>query len=100
MLLVLKKALIRKVNVNAMKVEQIVRINKLMIQSFFEAVGGGDELKDSIGVYSVLLFLYPVGFFLVFDILLCVFVLMVIRNCLKILVLIPILKMVLMVMNY
>ena len=35
-----------------------MRIKKLMIQSFIEAVGGGDELKDSVGVYSVLLFLY------------------------------------------
>ena len=74
MLLVLKKVLkIRKVNVNAVKVEQIVRINKLTIQSFIEAVSGGDELKDSVGVYYVLLFLYLFGFFLVFDTLLCVF---------------------------
>ena len=41
--------------------EGMVRIKKLMIQSFIE-VGGGDELKDSVGVYSVLLFLYPFGF--------------------------------------
>ena len=32
-------------NVNAVKVERIVRIKKLMIQSFIEVVGGGDELK-------------------------------------------------------
>ena len=76
-----------------------MRIKKLMIQSFIEVVGGGDELKDSVGIYSVLLFLYLFGLFLVSDILLCVFVLMVIRNCLRMLVLIPILKMVLMVMN-
>lgn len=81
-------------NVDAMKVERIVRIKKLMIQSFIEAVGGGDELKDSVGVYSILLFLYLFGFFLVSDTLLCVFVLIVIRNCLRMLVLIPILKMV------
>ena len=55
MLLVFKKVLkIRKVNVNAVKVEQIVRISKLMIQSFIEVVGGGDELKDSVGVYFIL----------------------------------------------
>ena len=76
-----------------------MRIKKLMIQSFIKAIGGGDELKDFVGVYSVLLFLYLFGFFLVSDTLLCVFVLMVIRNCLKMLVLIPILKMVFMVMN-
>ena len=100
MLLILKKVLnIRKVNVNVVKVKRIVRIKKLMIQSFIEAVGGGDELKDSVGVYYVLLFLYRFGFFLVSDTLLCVFVLMVIRNCLRMLVLIPISKMMLMVMN-
>ena len=33
-----------------------------MIQSFIEVVGGGDELKDSVGVYSVLLFLYLFSF--------------------------------------
>ena len=77
-----------------------MRIKKLMIQSFIEIVGGGDELKDFVGVYSVLLFLYLFGLFLVSDTLLCVFILMVIRNCLRMLVLIPILKMVLMVMNY
>ena len=93
MLLILKKVLkIRKVNVNLVKAEQIVTIKKLMIQSFIEAVGGGDELKDSGGVYSVLLFLYRFGFFLVSDTLLCVFVLMVIRHCLRMLVLILILK--------
>ena len=55
MLLVLKKVLkIRKVNVNVVKVERIVRIKKLIIQSFIEVVGGGDELKDSVGVYFVL----------------------------------------------
>ena len=55
MLLVLKKVLkIKKVNVNAVKVQRIVRINKFIIQSFIEAVGGGNELKDSVGVYSVL----------------------------------------------
>ena len=70
-----------------------------MIQSFIEAVGGGDELNDSVGVYFVLLFLYRFGFFLVFNTLLCVFVLMVIRHYLRMLVLISILKMVLMVMN-
>ena len=74
----------------------MVRIKKLIIQSFIEAVGGGDELKDSVGVYYVLLFLYIFCFFLVSDILLCIFVLMVIRNCLRMLVLISILKMVLM----
>ena len=84
MLLVLKKVLkIRKVNVNAVKVELIMRIKILIIQSFIETVGGGDELKDSVGVYSVLLFLYLFSFFLVYDTLLCVFVLMVIRNCLR-----------------
>ena len=83
MLFVLKSVLkIRKVNVNVVKMERIVRIKKLMIQSFIEAVGGGDELKD-----FVLLFLYLFGFFLVSDTLLCVFVL------------IPILNMVLMVIN-
>ena len=64
MLLVLKKVLkIRKVNVNAVNVQWIVRINKLMIQNFIEAVGSGDELKDSVGVYSILLFLYLFWFF-------------------------------------
>ena len=100
MLLVLKKVLkIRKVNVNVVKVEQIVRIKKLMIQSFIEVVGGGDELKDYVGVYSVLLFLYLFGLFLVSDTLLCLFVLMVIKSFLSMLVLIPILKMIFMVMN-
>ena len=33
-----------------------------MIQSFIEVVGGGDELKDSVGVYSVLWFLYLFSF--------------------------------------
>ena len=60
---------------NAVKVKRIVRIKKHIIQNFIEVVGGGDELKD-----SVLLFLYPFGFFLVYDTLLCVFVLMVIRK--------------------
>ena len=40
---------------------------KLMIQSFIEAVSGGDELKDSVAVYYVLLFLYLFCFFLVYD---------------------------------
>ena len=71
-----------------------------MIQSFIEAVDGGDELKDSVGVYSVLLFLYLFSFFLVSNTLLCVFILMVIKNCPRMLVLILILKIVLMMMNY
>ena len=50
-------------NVNAVKVERIVRIKKFMIESFIEAIGDGDELKDSVGVYSILLFLYLFGFF-------------------------------------
>ena len=55
MLLVLKNVLkVRKVNVNVVKVERIVRIKKLMIRSFIETIGGGDELKDYVGVYSVL----------------------------------------------
>ena len=78
----------------------MVRIKKFMIQNFIETVGGGDELNDSVKIYYVLLFLYFFGFFLVSDTLLCVFVLMMIKNCLRMLVLIPILKMVLMVMNY
>ena len=82
-------------NVNGVKVERIVRINKLMIQSFIEVVGGGNELKDFVGVYSVLLFLYLFCLFLVSDTLLYVFVLMVIRNCLRMMILIPILKIVL-----
>ena len=77
----------------------MVRINKFMIQSFIKSVGDSDKLKDYVGVYFVLLFLYLFGFFLVSDTLLCNFVLMVIRNCLKMLVIILILKMVLMVMN-
>ena len=76
-----------------------MRIKKPMIQSFIEVVGGGDELNDSVGVYSVLLFLYLFCFFLVSDTLLCVFVLMVIRHYLRMLVLISILKKMLMVMN-
>ena len=68
MLLVLKKVLkIRKVNVNVVKVEQIVRIKKFMIQSFIDVVGGVDKLKDFVVVYSVLLFLYFFGLFLVSD---------------------------------
>ena len=35
-------------------IQRFVRINKLMIQSFIEAVSGGDELNDSGGVYFVL----------------------------------------------
>ena len=63
MLLVLKKVLkIKKMNVNAVKVKRIVRIKKLIIQSFIEVVGGGDELKDSVGIYFVLLFFYLFGF--------------------------------------
>ena len=93
MLLVLKKVLkIRKVNVNVVKVEWIVRIKKLMIQSFIEAIGGGDELKDFIVVCFVLLFLYHFSFHLVSDTLFCVFVLRVIRNCLRMLVLIITIK--------
>ena len=42
---------------------------------FVETVGGGDELKDFVGVYFVLLFLYLFSFCLVSDTLFCVFVL-------------------------
>ena len=75
-----------------------------MIQSLLKTVGGGDELKNFVGVCFVLLFLYCFGFRLVSDTLFCVFLLRVIRNYLRILVLIPILKiimlkMVLMVMK-
>ena len=66
-MLVLKKVFkIRKANINAVKVERIVRIKKLIIQSFIEAVDGGNELKDSVGVYFVLLFLYLFSFFFSF----------------------------------
>ena len=66
--------------------------------AFVEVVGGGDELKDFIGVCFVLLFLYRFGFCLVSDTLFYVFVLRVIRNCLKILVLITTLKIVMLKM--
>ena len=66
MLLVLKKALIRKVNVNIVKVKRIVRIKNLMIKSFIEVVGGGDELKDSVGVYSIFIIFVSFGFFFSF----------------------------------
>ena len=69
-----------------------------MIQSFVETVGGGDELKDFVGVCFVLLFLYRFGFYLVSVTLFCIFILRVIRNCLRMLVLIPILKIVLLKM--
>ena len=63
-----------------------------------ETVGGGDELKDFVGVCFILLFLYRFGFCLVSDTLFGFFVLRVIRNCLRMLVLIPILKIVLLKM--
>ena len=66
-----------------------------MIQSLLKTVGGGDELKNFVGVCFVLLFLYRFGFRLVSDTLFCVFVLRVIRNCLRMLVLIATLKIVL-----
>ena len=69
-----------------------------MIQSLLKIVGGGDELKDFAGVYFVLLFLYHFGFYLVSDTLFCVFVLRVIRNRLRMLVLITTLKIVLLKM--
>ena len=70
----------------------------LMIQSLLKTFGGGDELKNFVGVCFVLLFLYRFGFRLVSDTLFCVFVLRVIKNCLRMLVLIPILKIVLLKM--
>ena len=67
---------------------------------FVEIVGGGDALKDFVGVYFVLLFLYRFGLYLVSDSLFCVFVLRLIRICLRMLILIPILKMVLLKMVF
>ena len=65
---------------------------------FIETVGAGDKLKDSVGVYFILLFLYRFGFCSVSNTLFCVFILRVIRNYLRMLVLILILKIVLLKM--
>ena len=62
---------------------------------FVDTVGGSDELMDFIVIYFILLFLYRFSFHLVSDTLFCVFVLRVIRNRLKMLVLIATLKIVL-----